>query len=190
MLCLEFVEYQSMKFCLLGVWNELTSSILPLVLVLSFSVQVRWWLGMLGNTLEICVSHSCCTVIFFFISTVVIHCPRYQHWLAGRKCAVPILWPEDILSAREVRTLCLNVQWYHLSRFLGCEGVPLWNNDVLPASPSSVCCYECHVFSSTNWKEVLVSQGPSCLSFHKEEDVIWFVFFSLLGQQLYHIPGQ
>lgn len=56
---------------------------------LSFSVWLRWGLRIWGDTLEIHVSHSCCTDIVF-ISTVVIHCPKYQHWLAGRKCTAPV----------------------------------------------------------------------------------------------------
>lgn len=56
---------------------------------LIFSVQLIWGLRMSRGTLEICVSHSC-SIVMFFISTVEIHCPRYKHWLAGRKCAGPV----------------------------------------------------------------------------------------------------
>lgn len=50
--------------------------------------MVTWDVGQ--HSWNLCKSFLLYCHIFFFISTVVIHCPRYQHWLAGRKCAGPI----------------------------------------------------------------------------------------------------
>jgi len=56
---------------------------------------------------------------------------------------------------------------------------------VLSAPPPSVCCYECHVFSATNEKKVVVSQGSTCLSLHKEEDEICSVLvFFFTGSEI------
>lgn len=111
-----------------------------------------WGLVMLGNTLEICKSHSC--LVMFLFSTVVTQCPRSRHWLAGRKCPWPVFVAKGTLSAREVRALCLtdpiSADFLAVKEFLS-------ETMLCCLLPLCLCALMNAVFSSTHRKEVVVS---------------------------------